>query len=585
MSEIQPGTLTYYNEIARLMSLKEAKLTGNKAAINAHIGGQFFFSPHQMALDAHIHHTAHHTSLLGYLDSLAKKEQIPLMNLLKKFCPENGYFINLYEGYQDLWRQSEKNNLTFKEFLNFQKNQQIGSTGYLDYTTGQIEGLTLMRNYFRNLGIPVGENQIVMGTGFKNLYHTLMNVFMTEDVCLDDRGRDLRKRTSGTILVPKGHYQSLVKAPSFHNSRLKIIEKMDGENLRRELETREDIKAAYLSVVANPSGEIMPEEQMRGISEVVLDYNRKNKDNPVFVIADQVYNGSILKKGLEIFSIASISDKSLRMFDYTITIVSPSKTLGYASARIGFATSGVWIPGDSKSLISRMAKILDNEGCDGIEVSNEVGVVAAYAFSSKAWIDNNSAYIRKQLHRARKYVDAINNDIGKTILEVNDPDAGWYLLSKFKRDILPDKIRTSKDLMVYFMNYNHCNDNSGFISRPGAQFGYEAVNLPEMDHLILRTTMAMQPEDLDDLFRRFREGIVKLVALKELETISPENIMKIKKSTDEIEDFISKNKKELLTLRMNPDLYSILMNGGNSQSISRQLHRLAEEELKTILEE
>lgn len=90
------------------------------------------------------------------------------------------------------------------------------------------------------------------------------------------------------------------------------------------------------------------------------------------------------------------------------------------------------------------------------------------------------------------------------------------------RKNLPALIKNSTDLMVYFMNYDHCTDNTGFITRPGSQFGYEAPNLPQNDFLILRSTLAMKPEDLDEFFRRFREGIIKLAALKELENQNPE---------------------------------------------------------------
>lgn len=43
MKEIKPGTLVHYNEVARLMSVHGAELTGNINAIDAHVGGQFFF--------------------------------------------------------------------------------------------------------------------------------------------------------------------------------------------------------------------------------------------------------------------------------------------------------------------------------------------------------------------------------------------------------------------------------------------------------------------------------------------------------------------------------------------------------------
>ena len=517
MKNIIPGTLAHYIEVARLVSKKKSKLTGNPVAINAHIGGQFFFSPHPMALEAHIHHTQNHTLLLGYLFSLAEREEIPLVDLLRRFCPAKGYFIDLYEAYKDLWKRSSMNKSSFEDFLDWQKNEQIGSTGYLDNCHGQDESLALMKNYFQNLGLPVEENQVVMGTGFKNLFNALVAVLMTKDVEVDENGRDYRKRTPGTILVPRGHYQSLVKAPSFHNSCLKVIERIDADHIREELENRGDIKAVYLSVVANPSGAIMPEVQMRGVAEVILEYNESNKNNPVFLIADQVYNGSILKKGLSIFSIASISGKSASMYDYTITIVSPSKTLGYASARIGFAASGANIPGDKTSIISRMKALMAHEGSDGVEVSTEVGTVGAYAFSSKEWIDKNSSYIRSQLARAHQHVNSINSYIGYTFFEINDPAAGWYILSKFMRKNLPSLIKDSTDLMVYFMNYGHCAANTGFITRPGSLFGYEAANLPENDFLILRSTLAMKPEDLDEFFRRFREGIIKLASLKENE--------------------------------------------------------------------
>ena len=586
MKNINPGTLVHYNEMGRLMSEKGKGLTGNEKAVNAHIGGQFFFSPNPMALEAHMHHTKNHTSLLGFLSSLAEKEAVPLSGLLKRFCPSSGYFIDLYKAYQDLWKQSELRNDSFENFLDFQKRQKIGSTGYLDYAAGQVESHFLMRNYFQNLGIPVGDDQVVMGTGFKNLYHTLINVLMTKDVALDENGRDLRIRSSGTILVPRGHYQSLVKAPSWHNSRLKIIEKLDACHIGRELEERGDIKAIYFSVVANPSGDVMPEAQIREIAETVLEYNRKNSDNPVFVIADQVYNGSILKDGIKIFSIASVesgAERLSRMFDYTITIVSPSKTLGYASARVGFATSGAWIPGDKGSIISRMEKVLDNEGCDGMEVSNEVGVVAAYAFSSQEWINKNSSYIKSQLVRAGEHVDSINSAVGFKFFEINDPDAGWYILSKFPRKNLPSLIGGSADLMVYFMRYNHGKDDSGFISRPGAQFGYEAVNLKSLDYLLLRSTLAMKREDLDDFFRRFKDGVLKLAALKELETINPDDIAALKQEAGGLENFIRTKQRALLSARDPGALQKISGNMTNDE-ICSLLKNAVKNELSAILE-
>ena len=583
MKRIKPGTLVHYNEVARLMSHFGSRLTGNDIAVNAHVGGQFFFSPHPMALEAHMHHTRNHTSLLGYLSSLSEKENVPLAVILKQFCPENGHFINLYEAYRDWWKHSDFKDSSFQEYLDWQKKQKIPSTGYLDYSAGQVESYFVMKNYFNNLGIPADENHIVMGTGYKSLYHTLMNVLMTKDVAVDDEGRDLRVRSGGTILVPKGHYQSLVKAPSWHNSCLRQVEKLDREHIEKELAERGDIKALYFSVVANPSGEVMLESRIREIAETVLDYNDKNRDNPLLVIADQVYNGSILKDGIKIFSIASVKNEKGRMYDYTVTIVSPSKTLGYASARVGFATSGAWLPGDDKCVIARMEKVLDNEGCDGMEVSNEVGVIGAYSFSSRDWINSNSAYIRSQLERARRHVEDINRSVGYEFFTINDPDAGWYILSEFKRKNLPSGIENSLDLMVYFLNYNHGKNESGFKARPGAQFGYEAEHLEPMDYLILRSTLAMQPEDLDDFFRRFKEGVPKLAALKELEDISAEKISLIRSSEERLDSFISCTEKSMLATA--EPLSNVFKRGITDEDLCNNLRDFSEAEMKAVLEE
>lgn len=583
MSKILPGTVVHYNEIGRLMSEKSSRITGNPAAVNAHVGGQYFFSPHKMALEAHIHHTIHHSSLLGYLSSRAEEKEQPLAGYLRQFCPEKGHFIDLYEAYRDLWKNSQDRDLPFDDFLIKQSCQCIGSTGYLDFCHGQEESLYLMKNYFRNMGLPAHVDQVVMGTGFKNLFNTFLTALMTKDVRVDGDGRDYRESSRGTILVPRGHYQSLVKAPSFHNSRLKVIEKTDREHIREELERRGDIKAVYFSVVANPSGDIMPREQICGIADAVLEYNAEHLDNPVYVIADQVYNGSILKEGLEIFSIASVKTPQGNMFDYTITIVSPSKTLGYASARIGFACSGITIPGDRASLIDRMGVILGHEGSDGVEVSTEVGVVAAYAFSSQEWIEHNSRYIRSQLVIARSHIRAINGHIGRNFVNINDPDAGWYILSKIKKADLPSGITDSTDLMVFLMNYNLCRNDTGIICRPGSQFGYESPSLPKMDHLILRSTLAMTADELHEFFRRYSQAIVKLAALHTLENLKEESVELLRQSLTEVESFCERLNKDLMVPRDSPGLFPLIWNSCRADQVCEDLKKYTKRELNIIL--
>ncbi|MCP4116286.1 MAG: pyridoxal phosphate-dependent aminotransferase [Desulfobacteraceae bacterium] len=543
-----PGTVVHYDEIGRIMGCAAPKITGNPNAFNAHVGGQFFSTPHPMALGAQRHQALHYTGLLGYLAQEAEKKGLPLADFLKEFSPENGFFIDLYVAYEELWQRSGHRHLEFGCFLDLRKQEKIFPTGYLDHCHGQTETLVLMAHYFKGRQVPATPDQVVMGTGFKNLFNALMTVLMKGEVRVDAQGRDFRESKPGTILVPRGHYQSLVKAPSFHNGRLKVIERMDEEHIREALENREDIKAVYFSVVANPSGDVMPEAQIRGIARAILEYNASHPEDPVFVVADQVYNGSLLKEGLEILSIASLtgdrldmeddSAKSMAMFDYTVTIVSPSKTLGYASARIGFAASNARIPGDLDDIITRMGNVLGHEGSDGVEVSAEKGALGAYAFTPLSWIDANSGYVKGQLARARHHVATINRSLGKEFFTINDPDAGWYILSSFPRKHLPLGIRDSTDLMAWFMGYARFRKDTGVIVRPGSQFGLEAPNFEPRDHLILRSTLAMKPADLDEFFGRLAQGITKLDRIKQLESLTAPKLAAAIETAHGLEQFI-----------------------------------------------
>ncbi|MCX5905619.1 MAG: hypothetical protein NTY64_00085, partial [Deltaproteobacteria bacterium] len=260
----RPGTVTHFEALARITSQVGARIKGKRSVIDAHIGGQYFKTPHPMALAAQIHQASHFTGLLGYLAAQAEQEKVPLTNFLKRFHPRSGYFIDLYAAYQQLWQESPQREMTFEGFLDFQKQQQITPTGYLDHCHGQIETLTIMRNYFQQMKIPVGRGQVVLGTGFKNLFAATLAVLMTREVSIDANGRERREVRGGAILVQRGHYHSLVKAPSFYGSYLKVIERIDADCLRKILRRRGDIKAAYLSTVANPTGQVMPSDQLRG---------------------------------------------------------------------------------------------------------------------------------------------------------------------------------------------------------------------------------------------------------------------------------------------------------------------------------
>ncbi len=94
----------------------------------------------------------------------------------------------------------------------------------------------------------------------------------------------------------------------------------------------------------------------------------------------------------------------------------------------------------------------------------------------------------------------------------------------------------------------------------------------------------MKQEALDDFFRRFRDGVLKLAALKELEIMSPENIVELKQKSDGIDVFVRNKEKLLLNTNEKVDLSGLLKSNKPNDEICRELKKIAENEIRNIIE-
>lgn len=91
----------------------------------------------------------------------------------------------------------------------------------------------------------------------------------------------------------------------------------------------------YVPLVNNVDGRVLSRARACSIAAVVLDYNQRHPGNPVWVIADDVYAGSYLSADLTPQPIGALP----AMGEWTVTVVTPSKTVALPTARVAFATT------------------------------------------------------------------------------------------------------------------------------------------------------------------------------------------------------------------------------------------------------
>ena len=76
-----------------------------------------------------------------------------------------------------------------------------------------------------------------MGTGFKSLYHTLVNVLMTKDPVIDEYGRGLKSAVKrGQSLYLRDTIRVWLKLLPGITAGLRQLDKFDRKHIEKELE-------------------------------------------------------------------------------------------------------------------------------------------------------------------------------------------------------------------------------------------------------------------------------------------------------------------------------------------------------------
>jgi aspartate/methionine/tyrosine aminotransferase len=509
----EPGA-TYFGAKKLLAELKRAS-----GLILADDGSHRRPQPYEEVSKAGAHSFTEQSNLLGYISSITKNNSISLAHFFDVICPP-AHTLDLRDAYHELyvWFNNERSKQGFaNEFLKSSGDQEISFEKFLEIfaetkvsftkyreTFSEMEGKAIMAAYFRATGIKSSIDTVLVGSrGAKGEISDCLSA--------------LAERKPGSVLlIEKGHYHTLSLLAENQGYTLELVDKLDGEAVRRAYEKHgTNLKAIYVSTVSNPYGRVHTKGDMEKIASSVRDINgNKTKDAmPLTVISDEVYLRSNLDDAGPI-SFAALEGMS----DCTVTVTSPAKTFAFADTGFGASTTS------NAALSSDMKKIRMSVGFKPCNQATTVAALAAFALTPVEWIESNNQEIARRLEQAEERIGKINEQAGEEIVGFERPQGGWYITIELKgaaKELLP----RSTDAVTYLARYGRAlagsegvrapPEKTGIICYPGILFGLERKeNTSDTIPVAVRATLALGDSDnLDEFFKRLGAAMITLIKI------------------------------------------------------------------------
>lgn len=155
-----------------------------------------------------------------------------------------------------------------------------GSSGFDD------ESRAFAAAYFQQLGLAVQPSQVsIFCGGCKGA------LICTCAAVMSLRRHDELRHTGGLVLAPVGYYQSLRLIPAIFGGAIEAVADLDGDAVSTWLAStrRRAGRIVYIPLVNNADGSVLSRIRACSIARAVLVHNRRHPDNPVWVVADDVY--------------------------------------------------------------------------------------------------------------------------------------------------------------------------------------------------------------------------------------------------------------------------------------------------------
>lgn len=322
-------------------------------------------------------------------------------------------------------------------------------SGILDLRKAVIE------KYRRDFGAQYKPNEVIISSGGK---HSLFNLMLA----IIEEGDE--------VLIPAPYWVSYPQQVILAGGKLGFIE-LQEENqfvLTRDILEQSltaNTKAVIINTPSNPTGSVIPEEELEKIAELALKKR-------IYIIFDECYE-KLTYDGVKHFSLASLQEAK----KVTLIINSVSKTYAMPGWRIGFTLG-------PEKVISTVAKLQSHTTSAPCSISQKATVEALNG--SQDFIKDMLA----QYARRRDYmVEALNSIPG---ISCHKPQGAFYIFPNITHLLESTNINSSEELSRQLVNH------ARVAVVPGSSFGKEGY---------LRLSFATSIEVIKESMKRMKEFV------------------------------------------------------------------------------
>lgn len=389
-----------------------------------------------------------------------------------------------------------KQNETRQDLLNYLTGRQHQLGLYRGGSSGMDEeSRAVVAEHFRRQGVPSApEHVLVFCGGAKGIFIAFCAALMCR------RRFDELHHLGGQLLAPNGYYQSLRLIPALFGGDIHVVGELTGPVVRDWLSgtaTRIN-RALYVPLVNNATGQVLTADVAEAIAAEVLSHNMINPTNPVFVLGDDVYAGSYQDPNLTPMAIGAATGMS----DWTVSVVSPSKTFALPTSRVAFATTGnAWM----RTALSHFRTVFSH---GRVPQATELAAAAALALTPAHWIEEWNHRYRDRVRIFDTRLRAINAEIGFNAVHIRQPQGGWYLPLRISRSVFPVPITSNVDAFTILLHYSGDRIDTGLGMLPGELFGHRLQ--PTDPDAALRATVAVDDRELHRFTKRLRDALLTL---------------------------------------------------------------------------
>ena len=342
-----------------------------------------------------------------------------------------------------------------------------GTSGFDD------EARAFLAAHFTWTGVPARpEDVLIFCGGAKGAFIATCATLMCT------RTYDQLHHEGGTVLAPRGYYQSLRLIPPIFGGDITVVDDLTPAAVRDWLAktSRQGGRVIYAPLVNNATGQVLTRGTARAIARAVLAHNQEHPADPVHVIADDVYVASYPRDlcgedapiSMAAITGAELGDPSLgRMSDWTVAVVSSSKAFALPTSRVAFAVT------TSPRLRRGLTHYRTVFSFGRVPQVDEVMAAAAICLTPHSWLE---AWTRRYQAAAAELVeqaDSLNRRLGLNAVQVLPPTGGWYVSLRLARSLFPPAVTNGVDAAAVALHYAPDEPASGIGMLPGELFGFD----------------------------------------------------------------------------------------------------------------